>query len=222
MEDLTLLGAPILPGRAVDKPLKEKTEKLEKAMSRIHLLQSHDAVTLLLNSISVPKLLYTLQTSECSDNSRSLEFDKLQRKCTTDVINMDDNQWTQATLPVKDGGLGTCSVRVLAPSAFLASAAGTLEIQNDILPVRLHSQVDSSKVSTVNAWKKLTASDVPTDAKQGKQNKIAKKIAKEILDNASGPLDQARLRATLWRLVIGPTNQCSGTMNDERDHQDRH
>ena len=41
---------------------------------------------------------------------------------------MNDNQWTQATLPVKDGGLGICSVIVLAPSAFLASAAGTLRI----------------------------------------------------------------------------------------------
>ena len=34
-----------------------------------------------------------------------------------------------------DGGLGICSVTVLAPSAFLASAAGTLRIQNDNLPV---------------------------------------------------------------------------------------
>ena len=64
---------------------------------------------------------------------------------------MNDIQWTQATLPVKDGGLGIRSVTVLAASAFLASAAGTLRIQNDILPVRLHSQVDSSKVRTVDA-----------------------------------------------------------------------
>ena len=80
----------------------------------------------------------------------------------------------------------------------LGSAAGTLRIQNDILPVRLHIQVDSSKVRTVDAWKKLTASDVPTEAKQGKQKKwnnlVDKKIAKELLDNASGPLNQARLR----------------------------
>ena len=58
---------------------------------------------------------------------------------------------------------------VLAPSAFLVSASGTLRIQNDILPVRLHMQVDTSKVRTVDAWNKLTASDVPTEAKQGKQ-----------------------------------------------------
>ena len=58
---------------------------------------------------------------------------------------------------------------VLAPSAFLASAAGTLKILNDILPVKVHSQVDSSKVRTVDTWKNLTASDVPIEVKQGEQ-----------------------------------------------------
>ena len=82
---------------------------------------------------------------------------------------MNDIQWTQATLPVNDGDLGIRRVNVLAPSAFQASAAGTLRIQKDILPVRLHIQVYSSKVRTVEAWKKLTASDVPTEATQGKQ-----------------------------------------------------
>ena len=69
----------------------------------------------------------------------------------------------------KGGGIGIRSVTVLAPSAFLASAAATLRIQNDILPVRLHIQVNSSKVRIIDAWKKLTASDFPIEAKQGKQ-----------------------------------------------------
>ena len=36
MVDLKLLGVPILPGRVVNGAVKEKTEKLEKAMSRLH------------------------------------------------------------------------------------------------------------------------------------------------------------------------------------------
>ena len=91
MDDLTLLGAPILPERAVDKALKAKIEKLEKALSRLHLLQSHYALNLLRNSISVPKLFYTLRTSECSDNPQLMKFDKLQRKCITDVMNINMN-----------------------------------------------------------------------------------------------------------------------------------
>ena len=59
-------------------------------MSRLHLLQFHDH-NLLRNSISIPKLLYTLRTSECSDNSQLVKFDKLQQKCITDVSNINMN-----------------------------------------------------------------------------------------------------------------------------------
>ena len=65
MDDLTLQGAPILPGRAMDKAMQEKTDKFE-VMSRLHLLQPHDDLTLLRNSISVQKLLYTLRTSSAA------------------------------------------------------------------------------------------------------------------------------------------------------------
>ena len=50
-----------------------------------------------------------------------MKFDKLQRITDVININMNDNQWTQATLPVKDGGLGIRRMTVLTPSAFLAS-----------------------------------------------------------------------------------------------------
>jgi len=44
-----------------------------------------------------------------------------------------DIQWLQASLPVKDGGLGVRHVSSLALPAFLASAASTLSLQADIL-----------------------------------------------------------------------------------------
>ena len=64
----------------------------------------------------------------------------------------------------------------------------------------MNTQVSgSSKVRSVDAWKKLTASVVLIEVKQGKQKKWdnidAKKIWKKLLDNASGPLYQARLWA---------------------------
>ena len=44
-----------------------------------------------------------------------------------------DLQWIQASLPVRDGGLGIRRVALLALPAFLASAASTLSLQADIL-----------------------------------------------------------------------------------------
>jgi hypothetical protein len=46
---------------------------------------------------------------------------------------MTDQQWLQASLPVRAGGLGIRSVSSLASSTFLASAAGTRDLQDRIL-----------------------------------------------------------------------------------------
>ena len=101
-----------------------------------------------------------------------MEFDNSQRQCITDVIkvNISDDQCNLATLPVKDGGLGIRSVTVPAslPSWHLLQA---LRIQNNILPSRLYSQADSSRVRSVDAWKKLAVTEVSTEAKQRKQKK---------------------------------------------------
>ena len=47
-------------------------------------------------------------------------------------MSLTDDQWLQASLPVRDGGLGLRHVSSLASSAFLASAAGTCELQDHI------------------------------------------------------------------------------------------
>ena len=54
-------------------------------------------------------------------------------------INLDETAWTQASLPVKSGGLGIRSSVQLAPSAFLASAAANSDLTHHILPPRFQS-----------------------------------------------------------------------------------
>jgi hypothetical protein len=51
------------------------------------------------------------------------------------IVNcsLNDHQWLQAALPIRDGGLGIRRVDSLASSAYLASAASTLELQTAIL-----------------------------------------------------------------------------------------
>ena len=59
--ELTLLRALILKGKAVDEALKKKVKAFKRAISRLVLLQFHDAPCLLRNSISIPKLLFILR-----------------------------------------------------------------------------------------------------------------------------------------------------------------
>jgi len=55
---------------------------------------------------------------------------ELIRTANTDISN---SQWLQASLPIKDGGLGIKRVRSLALPAYLALAASTSDLQSQIL-----------------------------------------------------------------------------------------
>jgi len=63
-------------------------------------------------------------------------FDNTMRSGLSSILNVDlsDIQWLQAYLPIRRGGLGIKSAAMLAPSAFLASAASTHDLQQSILP----------------------------------------------------------------------------------------
>ena len=52
--NLTFLGDPMLQGRATNKVLQENIADLERAIKRLTLLQAHDVLCLLKNSIAVP------------------------------------------------------------------------------------------------------------------------------------------------------------------------
>ena len=58
LSDLTLLGASVTTGAALDKILEAKTDDLAKAIQRLSYLHAHDALTLIRHSFSVPKLQY--------------------------------------------------------------------------------------------------------------------------------------------------------------------
>jgi len=60
-EDMTLLGAPVLLGKAQDKAIQDKIDDLTSAVERLKHLQAHNALVILKNSLAIPKLLYLLR-----------------------------------------------------------------------------------------------------------------------------------------------------------------
>jgi len=42
-EDITLLGSPVLKGKAQDKSIQDKVDELTRAVERLTHLQAHDA-----------------------------------------------------------------------------------------------------------------------------------------------------------------------------------
>ena len=131
----TLLGAPLTTGVAMDSSFSSRLADLKRAALRLKPLASHDALTLLRFSLSAPRLMHSLRASPSFGNPLLLEFDSALRDCLCSVVNADlsDTQWIQASLPVRLGGLGIRLVSHLAPSAFLASALSTRQLQDAIL-----------------------------------------------------------------------------------------
>ena len=64
-----------------------------------------------------------------------MNFDTILKSalCSICNVSLTEQQWLQASLPVRADGLGIRRVSSLAPSAFLASAAGTRDLQDCIL-----------------------------------------------------------------------------------------
>ena len=96
-------------------------------------MPSHDSLYLLKNALAIPKLMYILRASPCFMGVKLLQYDQDLKSALSLLINVDlgDSRWDQ---PVWAGGLGIRSAVMLAPSAFLASAAGTAALVSQILP----------------------------------------------------------------------------------------
>ena len=76
-----------------------------------------------------------LRFSPSVDNPALQRFDELLRSAVDHITNsaLSDSQWLQASLSIKLGGLAVGTVTSLAIPAFLASAASTLSLQEQIL-----------------------------------------------------------------------------------------
>ena len=102
LNHLCLLGAPILRGPATDKCLREKCDELKRGISRLSILQAHDAMIIFKNSLSFPKLMYILRTADCCANELLTHFDNLVSKGLSTIMNceLSGDQILQASLPV--------------------------------------------------------------------------------------------------------------------------
>jgi len=76
-------------------------------------------------------------------------------------MDLSDSEWLQASLPVRHGGLGIRSAQMLAPSAFLASAASTHDLQQSILPESVGSLDDKYLPAVKTRWTSLSNSQNP-------------------------------------------------------------
>ena len=153
-DEAELLGAPLFTGRKMDALLADRCAELTTAIDRLSLLSAHDALILFKTSFSAPKIIHTMRCSPCTNHPSLEAYDILLRKGISVIANLDlsDVHWLQASLPVKEGGLGVRRVTSLAPSAFLASAAGTAALQQQLLLRSTFATADAAVSLVSNVW----------------------------------------------------------------------
>jgi hypothetical protein len=221
----TLLGAPLTAGTAMDSALESRCSELARAAGRLKLIAAHDALILLRASFSAPKLMHTLRSAPCAGHPALEKFDNLQRDCVSSITNTDlsDLQWVQASLPVKNGGLGIRRVASLAPSAFLASAASTRELQEQIVG-RHHSLADTSADKVLVFWTSRYNTPPPIDQAASQQRAWDKASidndVQMLTSNLQDARDKARLLAVSaphsgdWLHAL-PITACGLRLDDE-------
>jgi len=200
--EVSLLVAPLFDGILLGETLRGFTENLVTITSRLQLMPAHDSFFLLKNCLSIPKLLYTLRTSPCSNRHELKNYDEELRATTSRVlnINLNDDRWEQAGLPVRWGGVGIRSGNMLAPSAYLASAACTSDLANCLLlKSNLQQPIDPYISMALACWKNLGGKEQPTGLRASSQrawdNEICQFSFGRLLDNATDSATVARLKA---------------------------
>jgi hypothetical protein len=172
--EAVLLGAPVGDDKSVDTVLSSKLTTFRLLASRLTTLNAHDALFLLKNCFSIPKLLYSLRCAACYMSDVLPQYDDVIRLTLKAILNVDltDTIWSQATLPVSSGGLGVRLAMDLALPAFLSSVSGAVELTIQLLPSRLHavsSTNDPVYVAASLEWQAHCNSAVPDSAHAGDQ-----------------------------------------------------
>ena len=170
-------------------------------------MPSYDSLFFLRFVIAMPRLLYTLRTAPCSGNPELCLYDNLIRETISITLNIDsnENRWNQASLPVRWGGLGIRSAVMLAPSAYLASAAGTLELTSRILPDRLGDSEDSYFKSAMDVWSissgGLDYTTIVPSSQRSWDDVCGRSVSDDLLNNSTNESDRARLLYPLDQIL---------------------
>ena len=175
------------------------------------LLEVHDSLCLLWSTFVIPKLLYILRTAPCFLSPSLDRFDGLQRSLIESICNIQlgDATWLQASLPINNGGLGIRSAAMLAPSAYLASAAGSAPISQAILPAGVTPSLPFIQAQALVKWGKWEDQSVnppppPPPSRTGvaitKQKTwdsfvVESCLSRLLNQQAANPRERARLQA---------------------------
>ncbi|KAI5637897.1 hypothetical protein NE865_09412 [Phthorimaea operculella] len=196
----SLLGAPIFP-EAACSALESKRQMLVQVREHLKHLSAHVALILFRACFSLPKLGYIIRTTPTWLFPGAVSSVDQEIRLTLETIlnvTLGENQWRQAVLPIRLGGLGVRCVQGLGLPAFLASTHGVVGLVSGILRadvgvVRIPFQEDA-----LEAWSVMCpAVDPPynRDSQKAWDILCSKLFLADLTESLSGT-DLARIKAS--------------------------
>ena len=197
------VGAPLIDSTALEVTLSDKVQELRTLSERLEFLPAHDALYLLQHVVTTPRLMYLLRTAPRMDRKELLDYDLQLRSSLSKALNIDlsDTRWNQALLPVRGGGLGVRGAAMLAPSAYLASAAGTTQLVSHLTQQCSFTVEDPYVSKALASWTSGVnqTSSPPVDAfatrRRSWDDPRCKFTSDLVSQQMTSPADKARLLA---------------------------
>ena len=127
--------------------------------SRLAKIDRHSALYLLKNCFAMPKLTYFLRSSPCFLKPAILEsYVTIIKDALIKILNIQlpEEAWSQATLPVAKGGLGLRPATEVAIAGYLSSINASSGIVQSLIPINVRGQRCNHYESALNEWKILS------------------------------------------------------------------
>uniref|UniRef100_A0A8D8WTR2 Reverse transcriptase domain-containing protein n=1 Tax=Cacopsylla melanoneura TaxID=428564 RepID=A0A8D8WTR2_9HEMI len=169
--DLELLGSPIFDDSVITFTSK-KFEKIETMITRLQDVKAHFAYYLLKNCLTIPKLSYLIRTAPLWKFPCLLQNIDTKIKIVLEKtlnVELNDLQWTQASLPVNNGGLGIRKLQDLSLPAFLASSFGVKSLVSTIINITDYETNLPNLKNALDCWERLNPEKYPIILEKQKQ-----------------------------------------------------
>ncbi|XP_047998133.1 uncharacterized protein LOC125235580 [Leguminivora glycinivorella] len=197
---LRLLGAPIFP-ESIPQLIDEHLNIHKAYSDRLLKISAHMALTIIKFCLFVPKFTYILRCSPVWKHPHLIEpLDSILKTTLSSILNihLDNRAWTQASLPIRHGGLGIRQVVSVALPAFLASFHSTQDLADKIFC----SSSASERITTLNEAKdtwlqSCPGSPLPISLKSQRQwdEPLCKATITQLIESAQSSAERARLLA---------------------------
>ena len=190
-------------------------EDLSLMAKRLEEVDAHDGLFLLSHCLAIPRMTYILRSAPCFRKLDILaQYNDIIRSSLESILNapLDDEAWSQGSLPVSWSGVGIRKATEVSVPAFLASAFGAEAGMKNLLPSAIFEQIYEEATEAELSWRtELNNNDLQPQNKTVQACWDAPLIEsrfKTLLINKDTPVEKARLlalashQASTWLTAI--------------------